>query len=96
MFVTITFSIILLDFNPDFKLSNHLGKISFSLYVTHYPVGQIAEIAFKRITSIHETQAGKILMLLIYVIIAIIFASIYYRFIEKPFIIYSKKIRQKK
>ena len=96
MFSIITFSIILLGFNPDFKLTNHLGKISYSLYVTHYPVGQVAEIAFKRITSVHETQGGKILMLFIYVIIAIIFASIFYKLVEKPFIIYSKKIRQKK
>ena len=88
-----TFALILLGVNLDFKFPNYLGKISYSLYITHSAIGLMSEIVIKRIINIHESPIGKILMLFVYTGITILFASIFYRYMEKPFIIYAKKIK---
>ncbi len=92
-FGTATYLIILLNQNLDFKFTNHLGKISYSLYIIHLPIGFIAEIVLKHILPIHHSDSGKIIMLLIYTIISILFATLFYKFIEKPFLDYSKKVK---
>ncbi len=86
------YGLILSNINLDFKLSSFIGKISYSLYITHWAVGLMAEIALKRIIHIHDNPIGKIIMLLVYTAISILFATIFYRYVEKPFIQFSKKI----
>ena len=93
IFAVTTFFIILSGININFKITNYLGKISYSLYITHWSIGSMAEIGLKRITHLHEYPMGKILMLLIYTIIAIAFAALFYKFIEKPFINYSRILK---
>ena len=93
IFGILTFSVILSGLNLDFKATNYLGKISYSLYITHSAIGLMSEIVIKRITDIHESPEGKILMLFVYTAITILFASIFYKYIERPFIKYSKKIK---
>lgn len=93
IFGLVTFIIILSGLNFNFGVTNFLGKISYSLYITHWAVGSIAEIGLKRIIHIHEYPVGKLVMLLVYTIIAIGFATLFYRIIEKPFIKYSKALK---
>ncbi len=95
LFGLLSFVVIFLEFNPDYRITNHLGKISYSLYITHSAIGLMAEIVLKRIIPIHGSDIGKIIMLGIYTIIVIIFATIFYKLIEKPFIIYSKAVKMK-
>jgi peptidoglycan/LPS O-acetylase OafA/YrhL len=73
-----------------------LGAISYSLYITHVPVGYFAETAVKRITDIHQTEVGKLFLLLFYTAIALVAAWIFYRTVEKPFLTYSKRIAHKR
>lgn len=93
IFGLVTFLLIFFEFKFDFKPTNYLGKISYSLYITHSTVGIISEIILKRLIPIHEYSFGKIIMILVYTSISILFASIFYRFIEKQFILWSKKIK---
>lgn len=93
IFGLVTFLIILFNLNINFKFTNFLGKISYSLYITHWAVGIIAEIALKRVISIHDYPMGKIVMLFVYTGIAIAFAALFYKYVEKPAIHLSKKIK---
>lgn len=88
-----TFIIIHSGINLNFKFTNFLGSISYSLYITHLTVGTVAEVALKRVINIHEYPMGKIVMLFIYAGITILFAKYFYKYIEQPFIKLSKKIK---
>ena len=90
-----TFLIILSGLNLDFKAAAFLGRISYSLYITHWAVGIVAEIILKRVVNFHEYPLGKVFMIFVYTGIAIVFAAFSYKFVEKPFIIYSKRIKAK-
>ena len=68
-----------------------LGKVSYSLYITHVPAGYFAESVLKRVLSIHGTTNGKMLMLLVYVIIALLVAQLFYHVVERPFLHSSKR-----
>ena len=92
-FSVFAFLAILFNMNIDFKFTNHLGKISYSLYIVHLPIGFISEIILKRIIPIHNYEWGKIVMLFVYTIISVLFATLFYQFAEKPFIEYSKRIK---
>jgi len=91
IFGLIAYLIILSGFKFDFNFTNFLGRISYSLYITHVTVGIAAEIVIKRLITFYEYPTGKIILLFIYVGIAIAFSALYYRFIEKPFIKHSKR-----
>lgn len=88
-----TFLVVLSGINISFKATTFLGRISYSLYITHWAIGLMFEIVLKRILPIHQYEMGKILMILIYTAIAIAFATLFYNYVEKPFIRYSKKIK---
>lgn len=94
IFGLITFLIILSGINVNNKATNYLGKISYSLYITHWVVGAISEIVIKRIVPLHQYPFGKIILLFVYTSIAVLFASIFYSYIEKPFIVYSNKLKK--
>jgi peptidoglycan/LPS O-acetylase OafA/YrhL len=69
-----------------------LGRISYSLYITHIPAGCFAEVALKRVLPWHTTPGGKLVMLVIYVVLALLVAWLFHRFLEKPFLLLSKRI----
>lgn len=89
----VTFIVIFIDPNITTKFSDHLGKVSYSLYLTHLPVGNMLEIIIKRIVDINESPFIQLLTLFAYTGLAILFASIFYHYIEKPSINYSKRIK---
>jgi peptidoglycan/LPS O-acetylase OafA/YrhL len=68
------------------KLFVGIGLISYSLYLWHYPI-----FAFARMTGFIENNSFNKLLL---ILVALILATISYRFIEKPF--RSKKFLFKK
>lgn len=71
---------------------NFLGKISFSLYITHTIVGALSEIVFSKLIMVGSSNFIQTIMVLVYVIIAVIAASVFYQIIEKPFLLASKKV----
>lgn len=93
VFGFITFLIILLNINIDFSFTNYLGKISYSLYITHWPLGILIESIIKRTLPIHGNEFGKILLLVIYTLISIVFAHFFNKLIEEKFLRYSKKLK---
>lgn len=92
IFGAMTFFVILSGTELNFKLTNYLGKISYSLYITHLVVGFVLEIVMKRIVNVHEHPEGKVLLLVLYTFLAVIFARLFYELIEKRFIQYSKNV----
>jgi peptidoglycan/LPS O-acetylase OafA/YrhL len=93
MFGMIAFGAILSGINIQFKSATYLGGISYSLYIIHWPFGILIESITKRIIQLHEYPIGKIAMLLFYTIMAVLFAHFFNKYIEKPFLNYSKKIK---
>ncbi|MGB0839550.1 MAG: acyltransferase family protein [Chitinophagales bacterium] len=89
----LAFTLIWVNANIDWRWTNFLGKISYSLYITHSVVGLAAEIVLKRIVDIHIYPIGKIVMLFVYTGICIAFAALFFKLVEQPFIRYSKKIK---
>lgn len=85
------FVILYLNFSN--KIFKYLGSISYSLYLVHVPIGVLIEGVGKKLIPIHHTQGGKLLMLFIYVLISIIFAHFFYKYIELYFLNKSKKIK---
>ena len=84
---------ILFEVNIDFKVTNFLGKISYSLYITHWPLGIVAEFIMKKIIPIHNNEVGKMILLIIYTITSILFAHFFYKFIELKSLKFSKKLK---
>jgi peptidoglycan/LPS O-acetylase OafA/YrhL len=70
-----------------------LGRISFSLYLSHLFFGFCAEIVTKKMNVMPESEFSKACMLFVYVLGALIFASAFYWLIEKPFTRLSQKIK---
>ncbi|WP_430934766.1 acyltransferase family protein [Saccharicrinis sp. 156] len=89
-----TASIILFKENIlNYNILNYFGKISFSLYLLHVPLGgRIINIA-KRFDL---SELGKVLALIIALLFSIGISHLYYHFIEKPFHNYAKKISYSK
>lgn len=76
-------TLVLIEFfsNYSFFILNYLGKISYSLYLTHVFTGML----LLNLLSDYTSQFfEKFLLLVLSVFIAIAFAHIYYIFIEKP------------
>ncbi|WP_460610147.1 acyltransferase family protein [Hymenobacter terrigena] len=61
-----------------------LGKISYSLYLIHTVVGTTAEFILIKLVA-PTTDARKIMLAMVCLIIAICAASVFYWLIEKPF-----------
>jgi peptidoglycan/LPS O-acetylase OafA/YrhL len=87
------FCIILFQINISFKLATYIGGISYSLYIIHWPFGILIESIMKRILPIHEYPIGKLIMLVFYTLLAIVFAHFFNQFIEKKCLELSKKLK---
>ncbi|HMT27946.1 MAG TPA: acyltransferase [Bacteroidia bacterium] len=74
-------------------VTNFLGMISFSLYITHKASGVVAEFLFRNITGLTPNDPTKILMLFVYIGCSILFAWIFYKLVEAPSMQLSKKIK---
>lgn len=76
------------------KVFQFLGRISFSLYIVHIFVFIYLDVILNKIgwNFLHETITSKFLLVIIYYGIAILISTIFYEFVEKPFINYSKRI----
>lgn len=78
-------------------VTTFLGTISYSLYITHHFTGIISEFVLRNLTGMSPSMPVKTLMVFVYAGLAVCFAWLFYRFIEKPFIHLShpkKKITQ--
>ncbi len=78
----------------NWKIAAWGGTISYSLYITHAPVGYFAESMMKRVTDIHANPMGKVALLLFYTMLALVFAHLFHHSIEKPFLRWSQKKTQ--
>lgn len=87
--------IILREPKAHLPLLTWLGTISYSLYITHIPVGFAAESGIKRITDMHQTVPGKLVLLVVYMGIGILTAWVFHRLVELPFHRLSKAIGRK-
>jgi peptidoglycan/LPS O-acetylase OafA/YrhL len=88
-----TFLVILSGIDFQFKLTTFLGKISYSLYITHLFVLYVLKIVSKRIIDISKFENSKLIIFFLFVGIAIASAYIFYKIIEEPFIKLSKRIK---
>ncbi|MDQ3050006.1 MAG: acyltransferase [Bacteroidota bacterium] len=73
-------------------VTNFLGLISFSLYITHHNSGVVAEFVLRNLSGNDPSEPVKVLMFLIYLGIAIAFAWVFYKLVEEPFLRLSKRI----
>ncbi len=73
-------------------VTNFLGLISFSLYITHHNTGVIAEFVLRNLYGNDPAEPVKIMMFIIYVGLSIAFAYIFYKLVEEPFLRLSKRI----
>jgi peptidoglycan/LPS O-acetylase OafA/YrhL len=93
IFGMFAFVIILSDISISFKVATYLGDISYSLYITHWPFGIIIESITKRIIPLHVYPFGKILLLVFYTAMSILFAHFFNKWIEARFLTFSKKLK---
>ncbi|MEP7168034.1 MAG: acyltransferase [Bacteroidota bacterium] len=80
-------STVILFLNKEWKATNFLGKISYSLYLTH------TETAGYFIVWMGETITNIYTLRISALIVAFIIACLFYKFIEQPSLNLSKKIR---
>jgi peptidoglycan/LPS O-acetylase OafA/YrhL len=73
-------------------VTNFLGMISFSLYITHHHAGVVAEIVLRNLYLPNPTEPIKFAMFLTYLAIAIAFGWVFYKLIEVPSLNWSKRI----
>ena len=92
-FGMLAFCIILFQINISFKLATYLGSISYSLYIIHWPFGILIESITKKLTSIHDYEIGKIILLVFYTLTSILFAHLFNKRIEKRFLSLSKTLK---
>ena len=74
------------------RFTTWLGHISYSLYIIHVPVALFAEAVTVKILQIDPEPTWRIVLLFFYTVLALIFAHIFHRIIERPFIRISKKL----
>ena len=75
------------------KLLLFIGKVSYSLYITHTFTAYLAETLIKRLLPIPTSLFAKCFMFSLYVSIGVAFAYVFYRLVELPAIELSKKVR---
>lgn len=92
----LTAAIIWIGPEPRGPFVNWLGRISYSLYITHVPVAFFSEAVLKRLFPIHHSVEGKLFMLVVYTLIALLAAGLFHRFIEAPFAEFSKRMYRSK
>jgi peptidoglycan/LPS O-acetylase OafA/YrhL len=73
-------------------ITTFLGKISYSLYITHFFSGAATEFFIKKITGDNLSDPAKVFMLFVYVGFAVLIAWLFYLAFEKPFISIAQKI----
>lgn len=86
---TLLTSACILWLNLDTKIGNFLGKISYSLYLVHAPIGQ--RLIYESFNFI-QNPLLRTCWVIFAIFVAILAAYIYYLVIEKPFIALSKKV----
>ncbi|MBL0343134.1 MAG: acyltransferase [Bacteroidetes bacterium] len=74
-------------------VTTFLGKISYSLYITHHFAGITAEFILRNLTGLQVSEPLKVVMVLVYTGIAILFAWIFYLLIETPSLRLAQKIK---
>jgi len=94
IFALIAFFVLLSEVKIDTKYTNFLGKISYSIYITHYLMEILFEVFAKRFIDIHLYPIGRFTLLLIYLPIVILFSTLFYKYVEQPFTLYSKKLKK--
>ena len=63
-----------------------LGQISYSLYLVHIPV------LFGCFVLLHSHSSSKLLLLLVYVLSALLAATLFFQIVEKPCLLLSRRI----
>lgn len=76
-------------------VTTFLGTISYSLYITHHFTGISSEFVLRNLTGMEVSEPLKVIMVFVYTGCAVLFAWLFYMFIEKPFISLSQKIQTK-
>ena len=71
--------------------ARYLGSISYSLYIIHFPIGQIIHRTAKHFLG-SESHPLLYLAMLFSIALSLLIAHFLYQFIEKPSQIWSKKI----
>jgi len=71
---------------------NWLGRVSFSLYITHVPTAYFAETVLKRVTDIHVHDWGRLVMFTVYVALSLVVAGIFNKLVELPALRWSQRI----
>lgn len=89
-FVSITTAIVIAFFNYSNRVLNFIGKISYSLYITHCLIVTIFGYILKRVAMSLST---KFLFLALELTVAILFAYFFFWLVEERFISISKKIK---
>jgi len=74
-------------------ITSFLGTISYSLYITHHFTGIASEFVLRNFTGMEVSEPLKVIMIFVYTGCAVVFAWLFYSFIEKPFIRFSQKIK---
>jgi peptidoglycan/LPS O-acetylase OafA/YrhL len=90
LLVTVLTVAVILFFRLDWKWTGFLGMISYSLYLIHVPLGGRLLL----LTQIYvQSEIVKSLLIIVYMMITIFAAWLFYRWIEQPPLALSKKIR---
>lgn len=84
--------IIYFDLNPNNTYLNFLGKISYSLYLSHWIFGNVSEAIIKRIIVPPYSSVTLYALLILYIALSILFATFFYTLVEKRFLFLSKKL----
>lgn len=91
-FIFVILTALLIEYwNFSNKVLRYLGKISYSLYLTHMISGIVFEVMLKNSMPFHHSECIKIIMILVYSGGSIIVADLFYRFVENKFISLSKR-----
>lgn len=77
-------------------VTTFLGRISYSLYITHLFSGIVSEFVLRNLTGMEPSEGVKVFMLFVYTGIAVAFAWVFYLLVEKPFIRFSHRFKLKK
>jgi peptidoglycan/LPS O-acetylase OafA/YrhL len=77
-------------------VTTFLGTISYSLYITHHFTGIASEFVLRNFTGMEVSEPLKVIMIFVYTASAVVFAWLFYKIIEKPFISLSQKIKTTK